>query len=265
MKIAVIGASGRMGQTIVRLAVEAGDTIVGAAADRSSRDLGRDAGEVAGIGPVGVAVSHDLGAALLGADVVIDFSHASAMQALLSHVTRARVPLVSGTTRLDEAAQRGLDEAAKQLPLLWAPNTSLGVHVLSELVTEAARKLGEDFDVEIVETHHRNKVDAPSGTAVRLVEAVEAGRAKSLARVTGREGEPGKRTRAEVGVLAVRGGDVIGDHSVHFLGQGERLELIHRATGRELFARGALRAARFVVGKPAGRYTMADVVAASLA
>jgi 4-hydroxy-tetrahydrodipicolinate reductase len=149
---------------------------------------------------------------------------------------------------------------AEVVPVLWAPNTSLGVQVLAELVAEAVRRLGPGFDVEIVETHHKAKVDSPSGTATRLVEAVREGR-RATRPVFGREGNVGPRAEEEVGVFAVRGGDVIGDHTVHVLGLGERLELTHRATSRDLFARGALRAARFVCGKPPGRYTMAHVLA----
>src|SRR5262249_18352988 len=152
-----------------------------------------------------------------------------------------------------------LDEAARVVPVLWAPNTSVGVQVLAELVTQAAHKLGLAFDVEIVEAHHRAKVDAPSGTADRLRRAVAEAR-QGLRPVPGGGGNGGPRRADEIGVLALRGGDVIGDHTVHFLGPGERLELTHRATNRDLFARGALQAARFVTGKPPGRYAMADVL-----
>jgi 4-hydroxy-tetrahydrodipicolinate reductase len=143
--------------------------------------------------------------------------------------------------------------------VLWAPNTSIGVHVLKDLAAAAARALGPGFDVEIVESHHRAKIDAPSGTAVALVAAVKAAR-EGLREVRGRDGDVGPRKDDEIGVLAVRGGDVIGEHTVMFLGQGERIEITHRATSRDLFARGALRAATFLAGKPAGRYTMADVL-----
>ena len=219
MRIAIHGAAGRMGQSVLRLAASEGASVVGAIVSPHSQSLGQDAGEVAGMGILGVE------------------------------------------TTADAASERLLDEAAKVVPVLWAPNTSVGVQVLAELVALAAQKLGLGFDVEIVETHHRAKVDAPSGTAGRLREAVEEARAElSLRAVHGREGNVGPRRDEEIGVLAVRGGDVIGDHTVHFLGQGERLELTHRATSRELFARGALRAARYVAGKPAGRYTMVDVI-----
>ncbi len=259
MRIAVHGASGRMGRSVIRLAATEGAALVGAVASPRSNELGRDAGEVAGAGMAGVEITADTASGLLGADVVIDFSSAAALPHLLQLAARARIAVVSGTTRLDATCERLLDEAAKVVPVLWAPNTSVGVQVLAELVTLAAQKLGAGFDVEIVEAHHRAKVDAPSGTAERLRRAVDEAR-RDLRPVYGREGNAGPRRDDEIGVLALRGGDVIGDHTVHFLGQGERLELTHRATSRDLFARGALQAARFVLGKPPGRYTMVDVI-----
>ena len=259
MKIAVHGASGRMGRAVIRLAAAEGARVVGAVVSPRSQELGRDAGEVAGAGVAGVEVTADTSAGLLGADVVIDFSTPSALPHLLQLAARAKVAVVSGTTRLDATCERLLDQAAKVVPVLWAPNTSVGVQVLAELVSLAAQKLGLSFDVEIVEAHHRAKVDAPSGTAERLRRAVDEAR-QGLRPVYGREGDVGPRRDDEIAVLAVRGGDVIGDHTVHFLGNGERLELTHRATNRDLFARGALRAARFVQGRPPGRYTMVDVI-----
>ncbi len=259
MRIAVHGAGGRMGQSVIRLASSEGAQIVGAVVSPHSSLIGRDAGEAAGAGIAGVELTADTASGLLGADVVIDFSTAAALPHLLQLATRARVAVVSGTTRLDATCERLLDEAAKVVPVLWAPNTSVGVQVLAELVTRAARQLGVEFDVEIVETHHRAKVDAPSGTAERLRQAVVDARPE-LRAVHGREGNVGPREAEEIGVMALRGGDVIGDHTVHFFGQGERIELTHRATSRELFARGALKAARFVVGKAAGRYGMGDVI-----
>jgi 4-hydroxy-tetrahydrodipicolinate reductase len=245
MKIAVHGAAGRMGQCVTRLAASEGATLVGATTSPRSAYEGRDAGEVAGIGTIGVALSPDTASALLGADVVIDFSTAAAVPSLLHTAMRAKVPVVSGTARV--------------IPVLWSPNTSIGVHVLAAIAAYAARHLGPGFDVEIVETHHRAKVDAPSGTATRLADAIREAR-EGLEPVFGREGNVGPRAAGEIGVFAVRGGDVIGDHTVHLLGPGERLELTHRATSRDLFARGALRAARFLAGKPPGRYSMADVL-----
>lgn len=259
MRLAIHGVTGRMGQAVTRIAASEGVSIVGAIASSGSAGLGRDAGEIAGAGAVGTLVTADAGSGLLGADVVIDFSQPAALPHLLKLAMHKKIAVVSGTTRLDATGERLLDEAAKIVPVLWAANTSLGVQVLAELVTLAVQKLGLGFDVEIVETHHRAKIDAPSGTAERLRIAVEEARGE-LVRVAGREGNVGPRKTDEIGVFALRGGDVIGDHTIHLLGHGERLELTHRATNRDLFARGALRAARFLHGKPAGRYTMADLL-----
>lgn len=259
MKIAVHGASGRMGLCVLRLAASEGATVVGAMVSPRSPHDGRDAGEIAGVGAIGVAMSPDIAAGLLGADVVIDFSTAAALPSLLQQAIRAEVAVVSGTTRLDATCERLLEEAARRVPVLWSPNTSLGVLVLAEIAAYAAKHLGPGFDVEIVETHHRAKVDAPSGTAVRLASAIREARGE-LRDVHGREGNAGPRREDEIGVFAVRGGDVIGDHTIHLLGPGERLELTHRATSRDLFARGALRAAHFLKGKPPGRYSMADIL-----
>jgi 4-hydroxy-tetrahydrodipicolinate reductase len=259
MRLAIHGVTGRMGQAVTRIAASEGVSIVGAIASSGSAGLGRDAGEIAGAGAVGTLVTADAGSGLLGADVVIDFSQPAALPHLLKLAMHKKIAVVSGTTRLDATGERLLDEAAKIVPVLWAANTSLGVQVLAELVALAVQKLGLGFDVEIVETHHRAKIDAPSGTAERLRLAVEEARGE-LRRVAGREGNVGPRKADEIGVLALRGGDVIGDHTIHLLGPGERLELTHRATNRDLFARGALRAARFLHGKPPGRYTMADLL-----
>jgi len=260
VKLAVFGATGRMGAAVLRLAHAAGDVqIVGAIAAASDPALGRDAGELVGIGNLGVTVDADVTSGLLGADVVIDFSTVSAVRPLFLAAAKAGVAIVSGTTNLGPAELAALDQAAERVPVVWAPNMSRGVAVLAEVVRQAVRRLGTEFDVEIVEVHHRRKVDAPSGTALRLAEAVEEARA-DLSRVTGRSGQVGARRAEELGVLAVRGGDVIGDHTVHLLGDGERLELTHRATDRELFARGALAAARFTTGRAPGRYSLSDVL-----
>lgn len=261
MKLALVGAGGRMGLSVLRLAHAAGDVrLVGAADGPSSPLVGRDVGEIAGLGNFGVAVGADVGSALLGAEVCIDFSSPRACAELCREAAREGVALVSGTTGFGPAEQHALDEAAKRVPVLWAANMSFGVQVLADLVREAAARLGLGFDVEVVETHHRRKADAPSGTALRLVEALGEVRA-GLRPVTGREGRSGERQPDELGLFALRGGDVIGDHTVHFLGDGERLELTHRATSRDLFAQGALRAARFLCGQPPGRYTLSDVLA----
>jgi 4-hydroxy-tetrahydrodipicolinate reductase len=257
LRVAVCGASGRMGRVVTRLCQEASDLeLVGACAGSNDPALGEDAGVLAGAGVAGVAITDDMSAALLGADVVVDFSLPAALAELARHAARQGVALVSGTTGLVDAS--ALDEAAHEVPVLWAPNMSLGIQVLSEIVAEAARRLGPDFDIEITEVHHKRKADAPSGTAIRLADALSE--VRPLRAVPGRQGIVGARAQDELGIFALRGGDVIGDHTVHLLGPGERLELTHRATSRDLFAEGALRAARWVVGQRPGRYSLAEVL-----
>ena len=249
-----------MGLAITRLAHGLPEVeIVGAASSSTDPSLGRDLGELAGLGSLGVVTSPDVASSLLGADVVIDFSTASAVTALALLAARQGIAIVSGTTNLDATSKRALDRASETVPVLWAGNMSLGVQVLAELVEQAVRRLGLGYDVEIVELHHRRKIDAPSGTASRLVDAVKKVR-PSLCELHGRDGEVGARTEDEVGVFGVRGGDVIGDHTVYLLGDGERLELTHRASNRDLFAHGALRAAQFLAGQKPGRYSIADAL-----
>jgi 4-hydroxy-tetrahydrodipicolinate reductase len=260
MKLALHGATGRMGQTIARLSADARDIeLVGAVSHPDDPAQGRDFGEVCGLGNLGVAVGPDPTAGLLGADVAIDFSLPPALPAFLHAARRARVGVVIGTTGLSAGDVSLIDAAAREIPVVWAQNMSLGVQVLAELVEQALRRLGSDFDAEIIEVHHRKKVDSPSGTAKRLMEAVSAARPDANA-LYARQGQVGARTPNETAVLAVRGGDVIGDHTVMLLGSGERIELTHRATNRDLFAHGALRAARWLVGKAPGRYSIADVL-----
>lgn len=249
-----------MGLAITRLAAALSEVdIVGAACSSSDPLLGRDIGELAGLGSLGVVTSPDVASSLLGAEVVIDFSTASAVTALVALAARQGIAIVSGTSNLDAAGQRALDKASEFVPVLHTGNMSFGVQVLTELVQQALRRLGAGYDVEIVELHHRRKIDAPSGTAARLVDAVKSVRPE-VRELRGRDGEVGARTEDEIGVFGVRGGDVIGDHTVYLLGDGERLELTHRASNRDLFAHGALKAAQFLAGKPPGRYQIADVL-----
>jgi 4-hydroxy-tetrahydrodipicolinate reductase len=243
MRIAVVGARGRMGRTIVALAEEGGIEVV-AAIDAGDR---LDA----------LAAS--------GAEVAIDFSSPSATTELAGVAASAGIAIVSGTTGLGDEARAALDRAAARVPVAWEPNMSVGVHVLGDLVARAIALLGPDFDIEIVEAHHRLKVDAPSGTALRVAEIAREARqerreSEESRLVHGREGRPGARAPSEIGMHAVRGGDVVGDHSVYLLGAGERIELVHRASSRDLFAVGALRFARWIAGKPPGRYGMADML-----
>ena len=261
-RVAVLGANGRMGRAVVRLAHEGGMKVVAAI---GAGEQGKDAGEHAGIGPIGASISSDIDAiATSGAEVLVDFSAPAVLARACEACVKGKIAIASGTTGLDEAGTAALDAAAKSVPVLWEPNMSVGIHVLSELIARAVAALGEGYDIEIVEAHHRMKVDAPSGTALRLAEVAKAARAakqKESRFVTGREGKPGARSSDEIGVLAMRGGDVIGDHTAFLLGDGERIELTHRASSRDLFARGALRAGRWLVGRPPGRYRLGDVLA----
>jgi 4-hydroxy-tetrahydrodipicolinate reductase len=259
MKLCIFGAGGCMGRTVARLASEADDiTIVGAVDDHRSPHIGRDVGELAGTIHAGVAISADASSALLGADVLIDFTVAAAFTPMLRTAMQAGVAVVSGTTGLSDAQRTLIEQASTKVPVLWSPNMSVGIQVLARIVEQAVAALS-DYDVEIVETHHQRKVDAPSGTAVLLQQAAQAARPE-LVPVYGREGVPGARAPNEIGMHALRGGGVVGDHSVHLVGPFDRIEISHRAMSRELFASGAMRAARFVCGKLAGRYQLSDLL-----
>jgi len=262
VSIAMLGASGRMGGAIIRAMAGASDVQLTAAVDHaSSPKLGLDAGAQAGAAPGGVAITGDLPTAGV-ASVWIDFSSPAATAANAAAAARAGAALVVGTTGVGETGRQALAEAARTVPVVFAPNTSVGVTVLLRLVAEAARLLGPSFDLEVVETHHRMKRDAPSGTALRLAEALAEATGRDLARDAryARQGDVGPRTVSEIGIQTLRGGDVVGDHTVFFLGQGERIEITHRASSRDTFAHGALRAARWVQGRPAGLYDMRDVL-----
>lgn len=260
-KIAVHGAAGRMGRVVMRLISEAPDLELVAALDaQGSISLGRDAGELAQIGAVGVALSSDL-SLIARADVVVDFSLPVAISGLVRACADHRRPLVLATTGLSAEHWQLVDKLAQECAVVAAPNYSVGVNVLYHLAQKASALLAE-FDLEIVEMHHRNKVDAPSGTALGLAEAAGRGRdlvAKDVA-VCARQGHTGPRTRDEIGIMTLRGGDVVGDHTLILAGPSERLELTHRAHDRALFARGALHAARWLQGRAAGKYGMADVI-----
>ncbi|MET0340586.1 MAG: 4-hydroxy-tetrahydrodipicolinate reductase [Polyangiales bacterium] len=261
LKIAVHGVGGRMGRVVVQRIAESDDCALSAAIDRhESPFLGQDAGTLAGVHELGWPVTASL-EALATADVVIDFSLPAATDALLEAVVRYGRPLVLATTGLSDAQWAEVDRAAQRIPLIAAGNYSTGVAVLNHLAAQASRLL-PDFDLEVVEMHHRNKIDAPSGTALSLVDAAARGRGvdgRAHANY-GRKGVTGVRPKDEIGVVTLRGGDVIGDHTLVLAGGGERLELTHRATNRDLFARGALRAARWLAGKKPGRYGMNDVL-----
>jgi len=262
MRVVIVGASGRMGLAITRAALEMGDVMFVGAIDREGAPaVGRDLGELAGLPAIGTRVTTDLAAVLGDAEVVIDFSAASATRGNLAACASAGVPIVIGTTGLDADAHSAADLAAEQIAVLIAANTSLGVTLLLELVRQAARALPADFDIEIVEAHHRHKQDAPSGTALALGRAASDGRKIAFHRDALRHhANGGARPAGEIGYAVVRGGDVVGDHTVAYLGAGERVLLSHQATDRAIFARGALRAAIFLCEQAPGRYEMGDVI-----
>jgi 4-hydroxy-tetrahydrodipicolinate reductase len=261
--VVVTGAAGRMGTQIVRLVRSTeGMVLTGAAERADAPQIGQDAGALAGLGPIGVQVTDALAKALAGAGVVVDFTSHEASAAHAELCAEKGVPIVIGSTGFTPEAKARVAAAAKRIPIVLAPNMSVGVTVLFELVRQAAKVLGDGYDVEIVESHHKKKRDAPSGTAVKLgeVAAQALGRDPKDALAFARHGILGERPPWQIGVQALRGGDVVGDHTVYFFGEGERLELTHRATSREQFARGAVRAAQWIGGKPAGLYDMADVL-----
>ncbi|MDP3920909.1 MAG: 4-hydroxy-tetrahydrodipicolinate reductase [Candidatus Omnitrophota bacterium] len=263
IRIAMAGAAGRMGQTILGLAAkDRAFKITGALEMAACPSLGQDIGTLLGCDPVGVRLTTSPSVALQSADVLIDFSHPSALNANLKACVKNKTGYVLGTTGLKAAALKSLKTASKKIPIVQAPNMSIGVNILFWLSEVTAGVLTEDYDIEIAETHHRMKKDAPSGTAMKLLEIVAKARKRNPSRDTvyGRRGETGARSRGKIGVLAFRGGDVVGDHTVFYLGDGERLELTHRASSREAFAQGALRAARFVAKRRHGLYDMRQVL-----
>jgi 4-hydroxy-tetrahydrodipicolinate reductase len=259
--IAVHGAAGRMGRTVIELLLQDPRARLTAAIDRQGHaSLGQDAAMLVGRAePIRVRLSEDLDAALAHAQVVIDFSSPSAAIVLFERCAAQRVPAVVGTTGLDAAGKERLLDLASVAPVVAAPNFSVGVNILWALSELAVKLVGPEFDAEIVELHHKHKLDAPSGTGVKLAEIVAAARSSSTV-VTGRSGQVGARRQEEIGVHAVRGGDIVGDHTLLLAGPGERLELTHRAHGREIFGRGAIRAAHWVVDRAPGLYDMAHVL-----
>jgi 4-hydroxy-tetrahydrodipicolinate reductase len=261
-RIAIIGAAGRMGRAIVRALADSKDAKLVAAVDRAgSPELGADAGTLAGLAPQGVVLQAELPAAG-AADVWIDFSAAAAALANVRAAAAAGARIVVGTTGVSAADKEAIAAVARTTAVVLAPNMSVGVNVLIKLVADAARTLGPGYDIEIVEAHHRAKRDAPSGTALRLAEAAAEGSGRDLAKTARyeRHGDIGPRTNEEIGIQTIRGGDVVGDHTVFFLGIGERVEITHKASSRDTFARGAVRAAEWLAGKAPGLYDMRDVL-----
>jgi len=264
VEIVVAGAAGRMGRRIVALAdADTRVRVVGALELPGHEAIGADVGAVAGVGESGVSIADELGSQLAPGRVVVEFSSPQASLSHLRETAASATAMVIGTTGFSEEERAEAERLAKQAPTLIAPNMSLGVNVLLGLVEDAAKRLGEAFDCEIVELHHNRKKDAPSGTALAL--AAAAARGKGLDPdadiLTQRSGLVGERPQREIGVLALRGGDAAGDHTVMLLGNGERLELSHRASSRDCLAAGAISAALWLAGRPAGLYSMRDVIA----
>jgi len=251
-----------MGKALVRCAEQFGDLSVAAAVEQPGHaSLGSDVGALAGIEPTGVLLTDNIDV-ISQSDVCIDFSFHEAVSANVSHAAQSGVAVVLGTTGLTQEATAAVHAAAESVPIVWAPNMSMGVNVLLSMVEQSARALGLDYDAEIVEVHHRHKKDAPSGTALALAEQLAQGRNQDLEQVAcyGRNGIIGERPRGEIGIHAVRSGDVVGEHTVSFATDGERIELVHRASSRDIFAMGALRAALWVHGKHPALYDMKDVL-----
>ena len=263
MRIGVVGAAGRMGRTLVKeIAATEGATLAGGSESPGHPALGEDIGVLAGIGATGVALAADPLVLFAQSDAVIDFTTPAATAAHAELAAQGRTILVIGTTGLDGAQEAAIARAAHHVPIVRGANMSLGVNLLMALTERVAATLGPDYDIEIFEIHHRHKVDAPSGTALALGAAAARGRAVDLAAVAnrGRDGHTGPRRSGDIGFSVARGGSEVGDHIVMFCGESERLELTHKAGGRQIYARGAVRAALWARGKAPGLYGMTDVL-----
>ena len=263
MRLIIAGAGGRMGRTLLHaIGATKGVTLAGAVEAADSAVIGRDAGELAGLGPNGVKVASDVAPLLKAADGVIEFSTPAATLVLAELCASAGIVHVIGTTGHSAEQEAAIVMAAGRVPIVKSGNMSLGVNLLAALVKRVAQTLGEDYDIEILEMHHNKKVDAPSGTALMLGNAAAAGRGIDLAQhsLRGRDGLTGTRTPGAIGFASLRGGTVVGDHTAIFAGPAERIELTHRAEDRMIFARGALHAALWARGKTPGLYSMADVL-----
>lgn len=264
LKIAVMGVAGRMGRELVRAALsQPGCTVSGGIEPEGSTALGQDIGVLAGLGPIGVAVTSDALDLVARSDAILDFTSPAATVEFAGLAANARIVHVIGTTGLSESDEAAIAAAGRHATIIKAGNMSLGVNLLAAITRKVAEALDQDFDIEIVEMHHKHKVDAPSGTALMLGNAAAAGREVNLKDHTARErhGHTGSRKPGDIGFVSLRGGDVVGDHTVIFAGPGERIELTHRASDRSIFARGAVKAALWGRGKASpGVYAMTDVL-----
>jgi 4-hydroxy-tetrahydrodipicolinate reductase len=262
-RIAIPGAAGRMGRNLIDACHRAEGLTLGVATERSGHDmLGRDAGFVAGVGELGVAINDDLENVADRFDVLIDFTAPAATLAHLDICRRYGKRIVIGTTGFSDDQKQQIADAAKDTGIVFAPNMSVGVNLCLKLLDLAARVLGDDVDIEVIEAHHRHKVDAPSGTALRMGEVVAEALGRDLkdCAVYGREGMTGARDRKTIGFETIRAGDIVGEHTVMFAGEGERVEITHKASSRMTFASGAVRAAGWLMSQPKGLYDMQDVL-----
>jgi len=263
IKVSVMGAAGRMGQRIIyHLSGGDGIKVVGAKESEKHPSLGIDAGILAGVGEIGVPIACDIAEASLGADVLVDFSSPQSTLLNASYASGEGKSMVIGTTGFTEKEYSELKELCRVIPCVISANMSIGVNVMIEATRILAQALGDDYDVEITETHHKHKVDSPSGTALMIGQAAAEGLSRDFRKVARfeRHGRIGERPSGEIGIQSVRGGDVVGEHTVMFLGEGERLELTHRAFSRDNFAKGVLRAVKWIYGRPSGIYSMKDVL-----
>lgn len=263
IRVAVVGAGGRMGKTLIQAVTEHEDLALKAATELPDATLiGADAGELAGVGTLGVQISHSLTKVVDDFDVVIDFTRPAATMVHLDVCRQHGKAMVIGTTGLNDEQKAAVSSASAQIPIVFAPNMSVGVNLCFRLLELAARVMGEDADIEIIEAHHRHKVDAPSGTALRMGEVVAQTLGRDLGEVAvyGREGHTGAREGKTIGFETIRAGDVVGEHTVWFATEGERVEITHKASSRLTFAKGAARAATWLAGKDKGLFDMQDVL-----
>ena len=266
IRIAVVGASGRMGLCLIRAVALAERTALAIAVSRPGSDaVGKDAGELSGIGALGVKVVDDLAAVVDQIDVLIDFTRPDASMAFIELCRQAGKKIVIGTTGFSDAQKAVIAEASKDVAIVLAPNMSVGVNLALKLLEMTAKVMGDYTDIEVIEAHHRHKVDAPSGTALRMGEVIADALGRNLkdCAIYGREGNTGERDRKTIGFSTIRAGDIVGEHTVMFADEGERVEITHKATSRMTFANGAVRAAVWLTDKPNGLYDMQDVLGLS--
>lgn len=263
LKLGMIGAAGRMGRRIIALATEDKDVVVAGAVEyEKSPFLGQDAGVVAGCGNLGVEISSDIKGAASRCDVLIDFTGAKPTMANLQYYAAAKTPIVIGSTGLESKDVAEIKKLSDIIPVILAPNMSLGVNLTFKVLEMVSKAIGDIYDIEIIESHHRLKKDAPSGTAMKMAEVIADTLKRNLETdaVYARKGLIGERTDKEIGIQTIRGGDIVGEHTVMFCGQGERIEITHKAHTRDTFAKGAIQAAKWLKNKPNGFYNMFNVL-----